>query len=121
MTTPISTPDAQPPITDPPASMVEGLRQVMPLMDKLIAMDESKDLPEARALTSGSADFLRQLFPHLDDLTLAAFCGYVATNLSVLVKDDVICPDSFRVAIVYADLAKTLAWSLGTPEIPEQP
>ena len=115
-----ATPDSpKPTLTTPPDEMVEGLKSSLVLLDTLIAFDPTYESPEARKENSGSADFMRGLFTHLDDLTLAAFCAYVATNLTAANVQLGMSPDLLRTAIVFAENAKVLAWSLGTPEAPD--
>jgi len=118
----VETPGAPQPITTPPAELVKGVQAILPHMDAIISLTdvlaEGKPTEEAKdgELTAKSADFLRKRFPHLDDVTLAAFCAYVATNVAAAVTETDLCPDSLRVAIVFAETAKVLAWSLTTPD-----
>jgi hypothetical protein len=118
MTIPVPTPDAPRPITEPPAELVKNLKDLMPFIESLTQLAERDEAgnEESKQLSAGSADFLRNLFPHLDDLTLAAFVAYVAINLAGAVQDAGLCPDVLKPAIVFAEVSKQLAWSLGTPD-----
>jgi hypothetical protein len=106
-------PAQTPRLTTPPDSLVENVRQAQKFMDGLISISGPTGMGE------GSADFLRELFPHLDDVTLAAFCAYAATNLYCAVKELGLSTDLIQVAIVFAENFKALAWSVNTPEAPE--
>lgn len=117
------TPDAQQPLTTPPDELVEATRAILPHMEHIISLQEVLDegrtdaaKAEDRELDIKSADFMRQRFPHLDDVTLASFCAYVATNVTAAVTEAGLCPDALRVAIVFAEMAKHLAWSLTSPD-----
>ena len=123
MTTPVPVPEAPRPITTPPDELVEATRKILPTMDKiqqawteLAGPPTAESAAEDGTLTLASADFLRQRFPHLDDVTLAAFCAYVATNITAAVTETDLCLDAMRVAVIFAEIAKHLAWSLTSPD-----
>jgi hypothetical protein len=121
MNLPVPTPDApNPGLTTPPDAMVEGLKEAMGLINDLIATLG----PFPKSITGEShnvADGLRERFPHLDDLTLAAFSAYVAVNIigTMASLPDAMCEHTIEWALTFGMQAKVLAWSLDTPEAPE--
>jgi hypothetical protein len=110
-----ATPD-KPEIVPPdihPATL-EMLKATLPAIKSL-----NKAFPPGRPqLRNDAADELRQNFPALDDLTLAAFCAYYAMSSVAFAKSS----GSFEhmhTAATFAVLAACFAWSLDVPEAPD--
>jgi hypothetical protein len=101
--------------------MVEGLKEAMGLLDGLLETFLGDSAPGITASGAGVADGLRERFPHVDDLTLAAFAAYVAANMvgTMARYPEATCEHGIEWALVFATQAKALAWSLDTPTAPE--
>lgn len=118
MTIPVPVPDAPQPITTAPAKLVDELREAMSALDTLTTLLPADDEGVSKQNLPTAGDQARMKFPHLDDLTIAAFYAQVAlTEASCGAVAS--CLDLLAMAATHAALAKHLAWSLGTPEAPE--
>jgi hypothetical protein len=87
-------------------------------MKELAELMSAGDSEASKKRCDSAADFLRGLFPHLDDVTLAGFLVYAASNLyEVGQKSGSV--DLLAMAGTWAAICQPLAWSLATPDAPE--
>ena len=88
-----------------------GIRQAVSLYDRVV-----QDVPSYEE-SPDSADFLRKLFPELDDLTLAGFAAYICINaLTAYASSKKAGEGIFILGLAFGERTKRLAWSLLTPE-----
>jgi hypothetical protein len=121
MDLPVPAPGApRPTLTTPPDELIEGPREGIGLINDLIASIGGLP-PGVTAMSNTVADGLRERFPHVDDLTLAAFSAYAAVNIlsTMATLPDAMCEHMIEWVLTFGMQAKALAWSLDTPTAPE--
>lgn len=84
-----------------------ALRAELPAIKRLAGLVPNPDVTEVQE----AADELRQNFPGLDDLTLAAFCTYIA-RVEYTTAREFASVEALGGAAAYASMAVELAGSL---------